>query len=453
MTALSFHGATGTVTGSRFLVETDHARLLVDCGLFQGYKQLRLRNWARPAFDPAELDAVILTHAHLDHSGYLPVLVSEGFRKPVYCTELTRDLCEILFPDAGRIQEFDAAHANRGGYARHQPAKPLFTERDAIKALRYFDTCQFMTERVIADNVSLSFHEAGHILGASIVRLALGKLSLTFSGDLGRYNSPVMRAPTTVPDTDYLIVESTYGNAVHPDEDPEAVLEPVIRRTVERGGSVIIPSFAVGRAQSLLYHLSKLRRSGRLPEVPIYLDSPMAIDATNLLCRQDGGSRLSKAEAREVCSVAEYVSDSAASERIVAGSESKIVISASGMATGGRVLNYLKRYAPDPRNTILFTGFQAGGTRGARMVAGVGQIKIHGGWHQVRAEVANLSMLSAHADADEIMRWLSGFTKPPRKTFVVHGEPDASDTLRQRIQEQLGWDCVVPEHGLRVELD
>lgn len=452
MFSVGFFGATGTVTGSRFLVETGHARLLVDCGLFQGYKQLRLRNWNRPPFDPASLDAVILTHAHLDHSGYLPVLVNDGFKGPILCTGLTRDLCEILLPDAGRIQEFDAEHANRGGYARHQPAKPLFTERDSLRALRLFETRAFISAHEITPDVRLSFHEAGHILGASIVRLETGGKSLTFSGDLGRYNSPVMRPPAHVPDTDYLVVESTYGNAVHPDEDPEAVLERVIQATVQRGGSVIIPSFAVGRAQSLLFHLHRLRKAGRIPEIPIYLDSPMAINATNLFCGQGSGSLLSQDEAREVCAVAQYVSDSSESERIVADNRSKIVISASGMATGGRVLNYLKRYAPDPCNTILFAGFQAGGTRGARMVAGVDKIKIHGAWHRVRAEVANLSMLSAHADADEIMRWLSGFSAAPRKTFVVHGEPDASDTLRQRIQEELGWDCIVPEFGETVRL-
>ncbi len=452
MTSLSFLGGAGTVTGSRFLVDTGQSRLLVDCGLFQGYKQLRLKNWEAPGIDVANLDAVILTHAHLDHSGYLPALVKQGFRNPVLCTDLTRELCGILLPDAGRIQEVDAEHANRDGYSRHHPAQPLYTERDAHKALRLLSSCRFDEEHVLPHGEKLRFLKAGHILGAAIVQLDLSDRRITFSGDLGRYNCPLMHPPAPVRSTDYLLVESTYGNAVHPEADPEDLLEDVICRTVQRGGTVIVPAFAVGRAQSLLYHLSRLSKSARIPPAPIYLDSPMAINASELFCRQDGGSRLTREEARDACSVARYIRDADQSEKIVASPEPKIVLSASGMATGGRVLNYLKKYAPDPRATILFTGYQAGGTRGAHMLAGADRIKIHGGWHKVRAEVLNLHMLSAHADANEIMRWLSGFEAPPRKTFIVHGEPDASDALRHRIQEELGWDCEVPEQGRRVEL-
>lgn len=452
MTSLSFLGGAGTVTGSRFLVEAGQSKLLVDCGLFQGYKQLRLKNWQPLGFDAVALDAVILTHAHLDHSGYLPALVKQGFRNAVLCTELTQALCDILLPDAGRIQESDAERANRDGFSRHHPAQPLYTERDAHSALRRFKTCRFDEEQGLPGGHRLKFLRAGHILGAAIVQLDLAGQRITFSGDLGRYNCPLMHPPERVQSTDYLVVESTYGNAVHPEGDPEDLLEDVICRTVKRGGTVIVPSFAVGRAQSLLYHLSRLNRSGRIPPVPIYLDSPMAIDASELFCRQDGGSRLSKEEARAACSVAEYIRDGERSERIIADPGPKIVLSASGMATGGRVLNYLKRYAPDPQSTILFTGYQAGGTRGAHLLAGADQIKIHGAWHKVRAEVLNLHMLSAHADANEIMRWLSGFEAPPRRTFIVHGEPDASDTLRHRIQEELGWDCEVPEQGQRVDL-
>lgn len=452
MTVLSFLGGAGTVTGSRFLVETGQTKLLVDCGLFQGYKQLRLRNWQPPAFDPAALDAVILTHAHIDHSGYLPALVKQKFTAPVICTELTRDLCEILLPDAGRIQEADTERANRQGFSRHHPAKSLFTERDALRVLRHFKACSFDEEHALPGGGSVMFRKAGHILGASIAELMLGDRKLTFSGDLGRYNCPVMCPPDSVPSTDYLVVESTYGNSVHPDEDPEDILEDVIQRTIQRDGTVIVPSFAVGRAQILLYHLHRLRKSERIPPVPIYLDSPMAIDASQLFSRQEGGSRLSRDEARDVCATAQYVREADASAELVADMSPKIVLSASGMATGGRVLDYLKKYAPDPRATILFAGYQAGGTRGAHMLAGADRIKIHGGWHKVRAEVLNLHMLSAHADSNEIMRWLSGFITPPRRTFVVHGEPEASDALRHRIQEELGWDCLVPEQGERVEL-
>lgn len=452
MRSLMFLGGAGTVTGSRFLVEAGQSKLLVDCGLFQGYKQLRLKNWQPLGVDPADLDAVILTHAHLDHSGYLPALVKQGFKKPVLCTELTKELCKILLPDAGRIQEADADRANRGGYSRHHPAQPLYTERDAHRALRLLSGCRFDEEQVLPHGEKLKFLRAGHILGAAIFQLDLADRRITFSGDLGRYNCPLMHPPAPVRSTDYLVVESTYGDAVHPEADPEDLLEDVICRTVQRSGTVIVPTFAVGRAQSLLYHLSRLNKSGRIPPVPVYLDSPMAIDASDLFCRQDGGARLSREEARAACSVAQYIRDAELSERIIADPQPKIVLSASGMATGGRVLNYLKRYAPDPRSTILFAGYQAGGTRGAHMLAGADQIKIPGGWHKVRAEVLNLHMLSAHADANEIVRWLSGFEAPPRRTFIVHGEPEASDALRHRIQEELGWDCEVPEHGQRVEL-
>ena len=452
MTSLSFLGGAGSVTGSRFLVETEGSKLLVDCGLFQGYKQLRLRNWQPLGVEPAELDAVILTHAHLDHSGYLPALVKQHFSSPVLCTELTRELCDILLPDAARIQEADAEHANREGFSRHHPAKPLYTERDARRVLQHFRTSQFGEDQTLPGGQKLKFLRAGHILGAAIVQLDLAGLRVVFSGDLGRYNCPLMHPPERVQSAHYLVVESTYGNALHSGTDPEDLLEDVICRTVARGGTVVVPSFAVGRAQSLLYYLSRLRKRARIPPVPIYLDSPMAIDASDLFCRQDGGSRLSKEEAHAACCVAEYIRDAELSKNTIADPAPKIVLSASGMATGGRVLNYLKQYAPDPNSTILFAGFQAGGTRGAHMLAGAAEIKIHGSWHKVRAEVLNLHMLSAHADANELMRWLSGFEAPPRRTFIVHGEPDASDALRHRIQEELGWDCEVPERGQRVEL-
>ncbi len=452
MAQLTFLGAAGTVTGSKFLLETSGARLLVDCGLFQGYKQLRLRNRKALPFRIADLDGVILTHAHLDHTGYLPVLAGAGYRKPVWCTELTDDLCHILLPDAARIQEFDAAHANQGGYSRHNPSEPLFTEKDAKRALKLLVPSPMNTCLEPIPGVGLTFRPAGHIPGASVVDLSIEGMRIVFSGDLGRYTSPVFPPPSSVEEADYLILESTYGNSVHAPDNPEDVLEVVINRTIARGGSVIIPSFAVGRAQLLLHHLSQLSKASRIPAVPLYLDSPMAIEATELMCRKDSGTRLSQEERRDMCAAARLVADVWESDRIVADPSPKIVLSASGMATGGRVLNYLKRYAPDPRHTILFAGYQAGGTRGANLVAGAKEVKIHGAWHPVRAEVLNLSMLSAHADADEIMRWLSGFQRPPAQTFIVHGEPAASDVLRQRIEETLGWNCHVPEHGEQVGL-
>lgn len=453
MPSLTFLGAAGTVTGSKFLLESNGRRLLIDCGLFQGYKQLRLRNRKPLPFNPADLDGVVLTHAHLDHSGYLPVLTASGFGGPIYCTELTADLCHILLPDAARIQEFDAAHANRGGYSRHSPSKPLFTEKDARRALRQLNVCPMEVDLEPLQGVKLRFRPAGHIPGAATVDILSADRRIVFSGDLGRYNSPLHAPPLPVEVADYLVLESTYGNRTHPDTDPEKVLAGIIQETVARGGRVLIPSFAVGRAQLLLYHLSQLRRAGAIPDVQIYLDSPMAIEATELVCRKDMGTRLGLTEMRNVCSIAELVTDAEASERLIEDTRPKIVLSASGMATGGRVLNHLKRYAPDPRNTILFAGFQAGGTRGAHLVAGASEIKIHGAWHPVRASVHNLDMLSAHADASEIMRWLSGFKAPPRQTFIIHGEPDASDVLRQRIEETLGWAVTVPEQSERFELN
>ena len=452
MASLAFLGGAGTVTGSKFFLESRSGRFLVDCGLFQGYKQLRLRNRKPLPFDINGLDAVVLTHAHLDHSGYLPVLAAAGYRNPVFCTELTAELCHILLPDAARIQEYDAAEANRGGYSRHSPSEPLFTEKDASRALRLLRSHPMDIDLEPIPDVYLRFRPAGHIPGAATVTLGVEGMRIVFSGDLGRYNSPLFPEPDEVQDADYLILESTYGNSTHTRDDPEQRLAEIINATILRGGTVLIPSFAVGRAQLLLYHLSQLKKASAIPDVPIYLDSPMAIEATELICRMDTGTRLSREENRQMCAIARLVSEPKDSSRIVADSSPKIVLSASGMATGGRVLNHLKRCAPDPRNTILFAGFQAGGTRGAHLVAGAREVKIHGAWHPVRAEVQNLNMLSAHADSDEIMRWLSGFRAPPRCTYIVHGEPDASDQLRQRIEEKLGWTCLVPEHGERVEL-
>lgn len=452
MTSLSFLGGAGTVTGSKFLLESSFGKLLIDCGLFQGYKQLRLRNRKPLPFDLKQLDAVVLTHAHLDHSGYLPVLAASGYRNPVFCTELTAALCHILLPDAARIQEYDAAEANRGGYSRHAPSEPLFTEKDADQALKLLRSQPMDMDIEPVNGARLRFRPAGHIPGAATVTLDVEGKRIVFSGDLGRYNSPLFPPPEDVPEADYLILESTYGNSTHAAEDPEQRLAEIINATLLRGGTVLIPSFAVGRAQLLLYHLSQLRKASAIPDVPIYLDSPMAVEATGLICSMDTGTRLSLEENREMCAIARLVSDVKDSNRIVADSSPKIVLSASGMATGGRVLNHLKRCAPDPRNTILFAGYQAGGTRGAHLVAGAREVKVHGTWHTVRADVQNLNMLSAHADADEIMRWLSGFRAPPKCTYIVHGEPDASDRLRQRIEETLGWACLVPEHGERVEL-
>jgi metallo-beta-lactamase family protein len=452
MTNLSFLGGAGTVTGSKYLIEASDRRILVDCGLFQGFKQLRLRNWKPFAVSPSSIDAVLLTHAHIDHSGYLPVLVGSGFAGPVICTTATRDLCQILLPDSGHLQEKEAEFANRHGFSRHRPPRPLYTQTDAERALEQFRPVAFDLKQQITPEVSARFLPAGHILGAAIIDCRIEDVTVVFSGDLGRPRSPIMVDPTPVARADYLVVESTYGDRTHSPEDPETALAEVIARTAARGGTVVIPAFAVGRTQILLYHLQRLKAARRIPDLPTYLDSPMAIDASDIYRSHPNDHLLGADECRTAFGVAKYVrsvEDSKALDRDV---YPKVIISASGMATGGRVLHHLKHFAPDPRNTVLFAGFQAGGTRGAAMIAGADTIKIHGEHVPVRAEVDHLDMLSAHADSNEIMEWLAKFSEPPRMTFIVHGEPGPADALRHRIKEELGWACAVPEHEERVEL-
>ncbi|WP_159588898.1 MBL fold metallo-hydrolase RNA specificity domain-containing protein [Chelativorans xinjiangense] len=443
---LKFLGGVGTVTGSKYLLEFDGARVLVDCGLFQGFKQLRLRNWAPFPVDPASIDAVILTHAHLDHTGYLPLLVRNGFSGPVICTEATRDLCAILLPDSGFLQEKDADYANRHGFSKHHPALPLYTRRDAEVSLARFAPVPFRKERTVSGGLSVRFLPAGHILGVAIVEVKYADRTIVFSGDLGRTNSATMLDPSPVSHADYLLVESTYGNRRHEKRDPEEALADVITRTAGRGGTVLIPAFAVGRAQTLLFHLQRLKEMRRIPDIPVFLDSPMAVNASEVFCKHLGDHRLTADQCRWSCNVAHYVRETEESKALDRDPMPKVIISASGMATGGRVLHHLKRYAPDARNTILFSGFQAGGTRGAAITAGAESVKIHGAQVPIRAEVDNLHMLSAHADADEIMHWLGNFAEPPRMTFITHGEPEAADALRHRIESEYGWACWVPEH-------
>jgi len=441
---IQFLGATGTVTGSKYLVTAESKRVLVDCGLFQGYKNLRERNWAPLPLDPASLDAVVLTHAHLDHSGYLPLLIRHGFSGPVFATPATIDLAAILLPDSGHIQEEDAEYANKKKFSKHEPALPLYTEADALAALGSFQPLDFDTRHRIDQNLSFQFLPDGHILGASIAQIESGDTTLTFSGDLGRPNDPVMSAPRTGLETDFLVCESTYGNRIHEHEDAASRLEAIINRTAARKGIVLIPSFAVGRAQAVLYAIYTLMEAGRIPRIPVYLNSPMAVKTTDLYLKYPQDHRLTVAQLQGLERDVHLVRSVDESKELNHLEGPGVIVSASGMLTGGRVLHHLRFIAPDERNTLVFVGYQAGGTRGRRILDGEKKVKIHGQWIPIRCQVERIGGLSAHADADEIMQWLQSFVRPPKRTFITHGEPDAAEALRVRIRSDLGWDVRVP---------
>ena len=450
---LAFLGGAATVTGSKTLVSHEGKQVLVDCGLFQGYKNLRLMNWDEFPFDPKQLDAVVLTHAHLDHSGALPLLVKRGYRGPVFATPSTIDVCGVLLPDSGRIQEEDAEYANRRQFSKHKPALPLYTEADADRALRRLEPLPSGQVAALADGMQLRFRRAGHILGASSVELTTANTTVLFSGDLGRPDDLIMREPEPIARADYIVAESTYGNRLHDATDAEQLLGQVITRTVARGGIVVIPAFAVGRAQSLLYAIYRLKQRRQIPELPIYLNSPMATDMTEIYHRHRSEHRLSQEECIGMCQVATMVRGVEESKALVAQHRPAVIVSASGMATGGRVLHHLKALAPDARNSVVFAGYQAGGTRGGRMVAGERSIRIHGEDIPVNAEIVTLPGMSAHADAKQIVAWLKTAPKPPRAVYLNHGEPDAADALRQRIARELGWSAIVPQLGQVVKVE
>lgn len=449
---LTFLGATGTVTGSRYLLSSGADTMLVDCGLFQGYKSLRLRNREPMPVIPERLSAVLLTHAHLDHSGALPLLVRDGFRGPIYCTEATSDLCHILLPDCGRLLEEEAAYANRHAFSKHNPALPLYTEADARGALAQLTPVDFGHGFKVGDAFHARLRRAGHILGAAGITVQADGVSVTFSGDLGRQHDLLMNSPETVERSDYLVMESTYGDRLHDPEDPGVLLARTIRETAARGGVTVIPSFAVGRAQTLLYYMHLLKARGEIPPVPVYLNSPMAVDVTALYRRHRHDHHLTPAQCEAMCGAATIVSSPQDSIELNRRRVPMVIIAASGMATGGRVLHHLKAFASDRRNTILFAGFQAGGTRGAAMVSGAESIKIHGEYIPLRAQVVQLDNLSAHADQGELLAWLEGFVLPPRRVFLTHGEPNAAEALRCKINQKPGWSAESPWYGAEVEL-
>lgn len=449
---LTFLGAAGTVTGSKTLISAANNHVLVDCGLFQGFKNLRLLNWTDFPFDVQNIDAVILTHAHLDHSGALPLLVKQGYRGPIYATGSTIQMCEIMLMDSAKLQEEEASFANRHHTTGHQPALPLYDSNDVKKTLRLFKTLNFNRSFNVTEGISVRLRIAGHILGASSAEITAEGKTVLFSGDLGRADDKIMFGPEPIDHADFIVVESTYGDRAHDKSNPEDRFAEIVNRTVARGGIVVVPSFAVGRAQELLLALFHMKKRRLIPDLPVFLNSPMAIDMTEIYMRHCNEHRLSKEDCVGMGTVAKMVRTVEESRELDSIRYPSIIVSASGMATGGRVLHHIKALAPDHRNTILFAGFQAGGTRGARMVAGEKTIRIYGDDVPVNAEVATLEGMSAHADAGQVIDWLKTAPKQPQQVFLNHGEPTASDTLRQRIKHELGWSAMAPLLGQTVDL-
>lgn len=458
MASLTFLGAAGTVTGSKHLIDFGTHKVLVDCGLFQGLKELRMRNWEPFPVDAANIDAVVLTHAHLDHCGYLPRLVAQGFRGRIFCTPGTRDLCTVVLPDSAHLQEEEARHANKHGYSRHQPSLPLYTQADASRTLTQLQPVGYDRPVPVVPGVDVEFINAGHLLGSAYARFRVGERTLLFGGDLGRYSRPVLPDPLPVDHADVLLVESTYGDRVHEADDNGARLAAIVNRTAHRGGKLIIPSFAIGRVEEVVYWLRRLENEKKIPVLPVYIDSPMAAAALEFYKQRTGELDPDlTGNMRDVCAFCTarltVVETSEQSKAVTASREPSIVIAASGMATGGRVLHHLAAGLPDGKNTVLFVGYQAAGTRGRTLCDGIHEVKMLGRVVPVMATIEQLDSMSAHADTDEIMRWLSGFSRPPAMTYLVHGEPVALRALAARIQTERHWSVHIAQHLERVELD
>jgi len=457
MPSLTFLGAAGTVTGSKHLIDTGTHRVLVDCGLFQGLKELRLRNWQPLPVTAPSIDAIILTHAHLDHCGYLPRLVAQGFKGRVFCTAGTRDLCTLVLPDSAHIQEEDARDANRYSYSKHQPALPLYTTADADRALTLLQPVGYDRPVPVVPGLEVDFINAGHLLGSAFARVRLAGKTLLFGGDLGRYGRPVLPDPSQVDYADVLLLESTYGDRVHPADDDGERLAGIVNAVAARGGKLIIPAFAIGRVEEVIYWLKQLEEQKRIPSLPVFVDSPMAARALQFYAqRADELDRDVHPEGRRVSAFVTKrmttVASAQQSKELVASRQPAIVIASSGMATGGRVLYHLQATLPNPANTVLFVGFQAAGTRGRTLLDGVRSVRIKGRDVGVGATIDRLDSMSAHADSNEILRWLSAFTAPPGMTYLVHGEPIALSALKTRIDRDKGWPVRVAEYQQRVEV-
>ncbi|MEP6707780.1 MAG: MBL fold metallo-hydrolase [Pyrinomonadaceae bacterium] len=466
MATLSFWGAAGSVTGSKYLIETGGARVLVDCGMFQGLKELRERNWQAPPFDPSSLDAVLITHAHIDHTGYLPRIVAQGFRGPVYCSRGTADLLKILLPDAARLQEEDADYRNRHGLTKHTPALPLYTERDADETLKLIRRVENTGEPVeVAKGIRAEFRIAGHILGSSLVLVNIEGAGddqkgrrLLFSGDLGHYNQPIIHDPVAPSACDYLVVESTYGDRLHDPEDPKDALTRIIKDAAERNSAVLIPAFAVGRTQELIYLIRELEEEKKIPILPVAVDSPMAAATTQVYAghpeEQDEEYATVLKRQQEPLRTHSMITASSREEskRLNDAQGARIIISASGMMTGGRVLHHALRILPDSNATIVFVGYQAAGTLGRRIQDGEHEVKVLGHWVPVRCRLARIGGFSAHADWKEILHWLEGLQTPPRRTFLTHGEAGPAGAMAGHIHERFGWTVEVPQYGEKFEL-
>jgi metallo-beta-lactamase family protein len=462
MSTLSFWGAAGTVTGSKYLIETDRARVLIDCGLFQGGHDLRDRNWQEPPFNAASVDAVIITHAHIDHTGYLPRFVNHGFRGPVYCSRGTADLLKILLPDSARLQEEEADFRNRHKITKHLPALPLYTEQDARETLKLLQVVSNDGRDVqIAKDISAEFRIAGHILGSSQVAVRLAAepaRTVLFSGDLGKYDQPIIRDPVAPPACDYLLVESTYGDRLHDVEQPKDALQRIIKDAAARNGAVLIPAFAVGRAQEILYLIRELEDEKRIPILPVCVDSPMAAAATQAYAARTEEQDADYADALKTNPTPLRTHSMLAcvtredSKRLNDAQGARIIIAASGMMNGGRVLHHALRLLPDPNATVVFVGYQAVGTLGRRVANGEKQVKVLGQWIPVRCRIEKIGGFSAHADWKEVIKWLEAMPSTPKEVFITHGEPDAAQAMAAHIRDRFGWNVNVPAYGDRVKL-
>ncbi len=452
---LTFYGAAGTVTGSKYHLRYRKEEILLDAGLFQGLKALRLRNWETP-FDPARLQGVVLSHAHIDHSGYLPVLSRLGFRGRIDCTSGTADLLRVMLADSAKLQEEDAAYANRKGYSKHHPALPLYTQAEVRRTLERLKTHRFGKKFKVTHEISGIFHGAGHILGAATVELLIGRKSpvrLVFSGDLGRWSQPIIRDPEIVPEADILLIESTYGDQDHPQDSLEK-LARVIIETAERGGVLMIPAFAVGRTQELIWWIRTLEETGKIPVLPVILDSPMAVDVTEIYARHPEEYDSAMAARPQALRTRNFmrVESQEDSKRLNKKEGPFILISSSGMLTGGRILHHVEQRIGDERNTLLLAGFQAAGTRGRALQDGARVLRFFGREAAVRARVEKIDGLSAHADRADLLRWLRGFRRPPRMTYVVHGEPETSEAFARTIREEFHWNVTVAADGQAVDM-